>query len=371
MISVLFNAIAAKHGGALVVHKAMLANIDFEKLGVKALVVTNSDLAELELNIKGKSAITVVRIPEILKNIAVYIQPLLIRHYAMKFHSTLIVSQNVYIPFVVTPQLIYHINVFNFLPNDGLKGTIALMKQCLRQRASKKALLKARVNIFESNFLLKLATELVPSPQNGHVVYIGIDEQGCKQKSEIVGHDNREPALVAVSSQNPHKRNHQLLQILNVLYEKRPDINWTVKLFGNISKIDLPPEIDSSFSSMKKHIQFLGYATQSQISDTLDTSLCLVCNSKIESFCTVALESMKRGTPALVSPHTSMPESVGDAGFIYDQDSPEQAATEIIKLFENKTYFIDRVEKSLEHSKSMTWDKAGESFTQIIRYGLT
>lgn len=367
MTSILFNAIAAKHGGALVVHKAMLTSIDFAKLNVKAFVVTNSDLAELELNFKEKPAISVVRLPSFLKSIAVYIQPLLILYYATKFDSVLVISQNVLIPFVAIPQMIYHINVFNFLPNDGLRGKIALAKQKLRQRASKKALLKANVNVFESKYLQRLAKEIVPLPRNEHVVYIGIDELGFKQKSDIVGHKNREPTLVAVSSQNPHKRNHQLLQILNVLYAKRPDINWTVKLYGSIKEIRLPAELDPSLTSMEKHIQFLGYATQDQISTTLDTSLCLVCNSKIESFCTVALEAMKRGTPALVSPHTSMPESVGDAGFVYDKDSPEQAAIEVINLFEDNSYFLGRAHKSLEHSMAMTWHKAGTSFSQIIK----
>ena len=367
MTSILFNAIAAKHGGALVVHKAMLKSIDFENIGVRAFVVTNSDLAELELNLKDKPAITVVRIPRFLKHIAVYIQPILIRFYSTKFRSVLIVSQNVLIPFVAIPQMIYHINVFNFLPNDGLKSKVALLKQSLRQRASEKALLKAKANIFESEYLFKLASNILPTPRNGQVVHIGIDELGFKQKSDIVDHDKREPTLVAISSQNPHKRNHQLLQILFVLYERRPDVPWTVKLYGDIREITLPPGLDSSLSAMEKHIQLLGYATQDQISNTLDTSLCLVCNSKIESFCTVALEAMKRGTPALVSPHTSMPESVGSAGFVYDRDSPEQAAMEIIELFENQYYFMTRAQNGLQHSKTMTWGKAGEQFTRIIK----
>ena len=65
MTSVIFNAIAAKHGGALVVHKAMLSSIDFEKLKVKPCVITNSDLAESELKLDDKPEITVVRIPNV------------------------------------------------------------------------------------------------------------------------------------------------------------------------------------------------------------------------------------------------------------------------------------------------------------------
>ena len=367
MTSVIFNAIAAKHGGALVVHKAMLSSIDFEKLKVKPCVITNSDLAESELKLDDKPEITVVRIPTLIKHLAIYIQPLIIQYYAIKLRSTLVISQNVLIPFVAVPQMIYHINVFNFLPNEGLKGRFELLKQKLRQRASKNALLKAKANIFESEYLRNLAIGIVTSPKNPQVIYIGINEQDFKQQSEITKHEDREPTLVAVSSKNPHKRNYQLLQILEVLYAKRPDVNWSVKLYGNITTIFLPQELDPSLHSLEKHIQFLGYATQDEISETLDSALCLVCNSKMESFCTVALEAMKRGTPALVSPHTSMPESVGEAGFVYSQDLPEQAAMEVIELFDNQQYFTDRSVGSLKHSKSMTWQTAGENFALMIK----
>ena len=349
------------------VHKAMLSSIDFDNLGVKVHVVTNSDLAVTELTLKSNPSIIVKQLPSILKNIAVYLQPLIIQYYAIKSNATLIISQNVLIPIVTRPQLVFHINVFNFVKNDGLTGKVAVLKQHLRQRASKKALIKAKVNIFESEYLYRLALAKVPSPKNAHVVYIGINESGLKNKSDIVKHENREPILVAVSSQNPHKRNHQLLEILKILHTKKPNVNWTVKLYGAISEINIPKEFDKSLSSMEKHIQFLGYTTQDTIIKTIDTSLCMICSSEIESFCTVALESMKRGTPALVSPHTSMPESVGDAGFVYDQDSPQQAAIEIIKLFENKPYFMDRARNSLKHSKTMTWNAAGTKFTQIIK----
>lgn len=367
MRSILFNAIAARHGGALIVHKAMIASIDFKILDVKVLVVTNNDLAESELRLEVNPAVTVIRTPRFLRSIAVYIQPILIWYYAWKYMAAMVVSQNVLIPFVRVPQMVYHINVFNFLSNDGLRSKLDLLKQSLRQRASRKALLKANVNVFESEYLHRLAIAAGLTPKNGYVVYIGIDGRGFKKIQEIVEHENREPTLVAVSSQNPHKRNYQLLQILDALYEIRPDVNWRVKLYGAISEIRVPSELDSSLSYMQKHVQFLGYATQDQISETLDTSLCLVCNSKIESFCTVALEAMKRGTPALVSPHTSMPESVRYAGFVYDQDSPIQAADEIIKLFEDRSYFTERAEKSLEFSMAMTWKKSGVRFTQIIK----
>lgn len=367
--TIVFNALAAQRGGALIVYKAILSSIWAQAQGWRIVVLVGHERAVREYSSIGDQNLEVHNISGGSSVISTYLQPLTIRKACAAFEADLVVSQNYYVPLLPCPQLVYHVNVFNFIRNEFLVSGSDRVKQWIRMRLCRWALRFAAVNVFESHYLFD-ASKMVTMQRRGEdrVVYIGVNEQNLVPPAVLETRPAPEAIIVVVSSINPHKRNWMLVEVLDELVKLRPDIEWRIQFFGSVgSESDVESIVSGDRSDILAKFTFSGYVDQDAMQKSLDRSLCLLCTSAVESFCTVAVEAMNRGIPAIVTPHTSMPESVGKAGYVAHSDSAEEIAKEVISLFTDRVYYNQRTRESHSHASRLTWSSAGESFRQIFQ----
>ncbi len=85
-----------------------------------------------------------------------------------------------------------------------------------------------------------------------------------------------------------------------------------------------------------------------------------------EGFGLPLLEAMKCGIPVVTSDNSSIPEVVGDAGFIGDADDYEYFADCIKRLYEDKELYSKMKNKSFEQAKKFTPDNHVKKLVEIF-----
>ena len=77
---------------------------------------------------------------------------------------------------------------------------------------------------------------------------------------------------------------------------------------------------------------------------------------------------MQFGVPIAASNTSCIPEVVGDAALLFDQEDPEAIAAVIQRLWNDEALRRDLSAKALVQRRANTWDDAAQTFIAAYRY---
>jgi glycosyltransferase involved in cell wall biosynthesis len=113
------------------------------------------------------------------------------------------------------------------------------------------------------------------------------------------------------------------------------------------------------------NFEFLGWVSDERLFELLGEARILLFLSEYEGFGIPALEAMAAGIPPVVSNKASLPEIVGDCGFVVDSARPEAVADLLAELVRNpRTYDADRGEA---HARRSTWEHVAKRVVETLR----
>lgn len=104
--------------------------------------------------------------------------------------------------------------------------------------------------------------------------------------------------------------------------------------------------------------------TNERLNMLYNIAVALIYPSAYEGFGIPVLESMRAGTPVIALNASSIPEVVGDAGILVDEN-PQQIAQRILEL-NNQTYYDEIVERGLRRYLDFSWEKTMKEYTQFF-----
>lgn len=93
--------------------------------------------------------------------------------------------------------------------------------------------------------------------------------------------------------------------------------------------------------------------------------------SYYEGFGLPPLEAMQCAVPIVVSNTSSLPEVVGDAGFLIDPNNSHVLIETMHQLYTDKELRKEYAQKALERSKNFSWEKTAEQHIEIYKQILT
>ncbi len=124
--------------------------------------------------------------------------------------------------------------------------------------------------------------------------------------------------------------------------------------------------LGDKYEKYAKYIVPLGYVDVEDVNILYSHSLFFIFLSLYEGFGMPPLEAMMAGTPVICANNSSLPEVVGDAALLVDEQNEE----EVLEAF--KTFYYDKqmrdlyVKKGLERAKMFSWDKTCEIISDKI-----
>lgn len=86
-----------------------------------------------------------------------------------------------------------------------------------------------------------------------------------------------------------------------------------------------------------------------------------------EGFGLPVVEAMACGTPVITSNATSLPEVVGDAGFMVDPNSVDEMVTALTRVLNDPQLRQTMREKGLERTKQFTWKRTAQQTIEVYR----
>ncbi|ABD41837.1 glycosyl transferase, group 1 [Methanospirillum hungatei JF-1] len=163
------------------------------------------------------------------------------------------------------------------------------------------------------------------------------------------------PYILFVGALEPKKNIPNLIKSFWMCLKKKPDLNLV--LAGKPSwKYD---EIFSLIHSLKleKKIRVLNFIPYEELPLLYNGAEVFVFPSKYEGFGLPPLESMKCGTPVIVSNRSSLPEIVGENGLMVNPDNVLELKNLILKIIENPDYRRKLKEYYMKQAEKFTWEK--------------
>ena len=132
----------------------------------------------------------------------------------------------------------------------------------------------------------------------------------------------------------------------------------------------MDPDITEAYEKLpeeiKKHVSFRGFVSDEELNDLYKNAQALIVPSYYEGFGLPVAEAMSVGCPVIVSNRGSLPEIVGDAGYITNPDDIVTIANYMIKLTQSRSERILLGEKGQRRVKSFTWEKCANETLSVI-----
>lgn len=170
------------------------------------------------------------------------------------------------------------------------------------------------------------------------------------------------PYVLSLSTLEPRKNIQQTIRSFVALVKDQGDTNLNLVLVGPHGW-DYEPilaEIRGA-KDLQNRIVVTGFVEDEDLAAVYSGALMFVYPSFYEGFGLPPLEAMQCGVPVITSNTSSLPEVVGDAGFMVnptDQDELTQAMLSLYRSSEKRNAF--RIQ-GLERARSFTWKACAQA----------
>ncbi len=159
-----------------------------------------------------------------------------------------------------------------------------------------------------------------------------------------------------------HKNHIGLIKALKLLREKhRIEIEL---ICTGYQYPDFFPEIERFIQELKmtECVHFLGYLPEEEMPLLLTNATLAVIPTLYEAGSFPLYEAMARQVPVICSNVTSLPETIGDARFIFDPTDIEQMASKIAEMLNNPELLKINQVNSRQYISLHGWDVASKEF---------
>jgi len=109
--------------------------------------------------------------------------------------------------------------------------------------------------------------------------------------------------------------------------------------------------------------------TAEQLNRYYNEALCLIYPSDYEGFGLPILEAQKAGCPVIAQRASSIPEVIGDGGWLVAHDTPQRMAAEmadVVRQIQSQPV-QDVVKKGMENAKRFSWDNTYQQTKQVYK----
>lgn len=124
---------------------------------------------------------------------------------------------------------------------------------------------------------------------------------------------------------------------------------------GGVRALKPPLEQRAAQLGIAESIRWPGFLSAEELIDAYRGAIAYIDPSLYEGFGLQALEAMACGTPVVTSNTTSLPEVVGDAGFLVDPHDAAGFASSLEALLTDPELHADYVRRGLERAATFTW----------------
>jgi glycosyltransferase involved in cell wall biosynthesis len=188
--------------------------------------------------------------------------------------------------------------------------------------------------------------------------------QAAKQKYNLPEGDY----FLSLHSLAPHKNMNHLIACFKqvIMQEKNKDLHLVI-CGGNkdaaVSMINANQLTDADL----KFIHFTGFVDDNDLAAIYSGAIGFIFPSLYEGFGLPVLEAMQCGCPVISSNTSSLPEVVGDAGFLVSPTDKDALCQSMLKLYYNSDLRKNYSQSSLDRSALFSWEKTVSETLEVYK----
>ncbi len=174
--------------------------------------------------------------------------------------------------------------------------------------------------------------------------------------------------VLSLSSIQPRKNLVRLIEAYTQLRRANADERFPqLVLAGKRGWLEHETFRAAGQSAITKDILFTGYVPDRDLTGLYSGALCFVYPSYFEGFGLPLVEAMQCGVPVIAGNRTSVPEVVGDAGFLFDPFSTDELANAIKRLVDNPSLCAALRDKGLARAKTFSWQSTARQTLRVYQ----
>lgn len=179
-------------------------------------------------------------------------------------------------------------------------------------------------------------------------------------------YDLPEDFILFVSTIEPRKNIPTLLRAFRRLRDNYKS-NATLVIAGHRGW--LVEEVDAVIEELKlgNTVRCLGGVANEELVFLYNAAKLFVLPSFYEGFGLPPLEAMACGTPVIVSDTSSLPEVVGDAGWLVHPEDVEGLTVAMYRILSDENLRHEMRTKGLKRAATFSWDRAARQTIQVYR----
>jgi glycosyltransferase involved in cell wall biosynthesis len=203
---------------------------------------------------------------------------------------------------------------------------------------------------------------LAASPELFHPISDKIIIKAVKQKYELPEGNY----FLSLHSLAPHKNMEHLIACFKkiISQEKTQDLHLVI-CGGNKEAGALMTEANQLTAADLEFIHFTGFVDDRDLAAIYSDALGFIFPSLYEGFGLPVLEAMQCGCPAISSNTSSLPEVVGEAGFLVSPTDEDKLCECMLKLYRSSELRANYSQLSLDRSALFSWQKTVDETVQI------
>ncbi|HTL38977.1 MAG TPA: glycosyltransferase family 1 protein [Kofleriaceae bacterium] len=161
--------------------------------------------------------------------------------------------------------------------------------------------------------------------------------------------------LLYVAAARSYKNVDGLIRAFRLLKDRGLRHSLVITGLADRASADLVALADSL--GLARDVVFSGFVDDRWLPALYSAAAALVFPSLYEGFGLPVIEAMACGTPVAAANRTSLPEVVGDAGLLFDPDSPEDIARTIERVLGDAALREQLIARGIARAKAFTWDR--------------
>jgi len=185
-----------------------------------------------------------------------------------------------------------------------------------------------------------------------------------KDKKGLQLHNGlREPFILSIGSEKPHKNIINTIKAFKLLKEKY-SIKHKLVVVGKLNEEVKSAIISYGFQSdiiLKRNI------SSNELNILYNLSDVFVFPTKYEGFGLPILEAMAAGTPVVTSNISSVPEVAGNAGLLVDPENVEEIAEGIYRIIQDPLLREIMIRKGFDRVKNFSWQKCAAQTLEVYK----
>ena len=171
----------------------------------------------------------------------------------------------------------------------------------------------------------------------------------------------RNPNFLYVGSREGYKNFNFALEIFSLILAELPNAKLIV--------CGSPPnkKEQNITQNIKNSLKWISFPSDDELKDIFLDSFALFYTSSYEGFGLPLLEAMSNGCIPVAGNHSSIPEVMGKAGILLDNDNIDQSINELIEIFKNAKKHEFVLQHGFKQASKFSWSKTASDTLRFYK----